>query len=223
MSGLITWNTHLHVISHRHNLFKQAKRRCPTCQRDNCPPSSFFASMSIAWCILVAFVSKLALFLPDLESQLRQSIPTPWGVWTQRGGITYLWAINGVSDLDKQHVPILLHEQGMVGPQAIIVMEKPGMKRSAQARLLAFFLPTLHKLRDATELLAVPQTQDFHGMNSFLATHSVLQRPDRMPSNVWVPYEGEATIWLHWPLLFQMGRTLHVHVLIPGPYLPEPS
>ena len=99
-------------------------------------------------------------------------------------------------------------------------MERIGLKRHSQARLWAFSLATLHKLRHGTELLAIPRTQDFHGMNSLLATHSVLQWPDRIPAHVCLPYEADVIVWPHPPLLFLMGRTMHEHILIPGLHLP---
>ena len=81
MLGLIPWNVHPHVVSHRHNLAKQVLCKCPICQQDNCSPSSHLYQYPLRGVFRWDLFAKLSLFLPDLEPQLGQSMPTPWSVW----------------------------------------------------------------------------------------------------------------------------------------------
>ena len=214
MNGHIQWNTHLHTVACRQGIWQPNPAQCIWCGMQNtsrhmceeCPYRDV---------ILYLVYSKLAVMIPDVIPSWKHCIPTPWGVWVQRGAATILLHCVYYPGAQVDHISLCINPDGRATTDTTHAMEKLGVNESKQQRLLGFILTTLQLLREATSLPLMLQTQDFAALNGAPMTHFVLAHQHRVPKHSWASYPEVWVVWPHAPLLFLLGNRMHFHVYLP--------
>jgi hypothetical protein len=153
--------------------------------------------------------------IPDVIPSWKHCIPTPWGVWVQRGAATILLHCVYYPGAQVDHISLCINPDGRATTDTTHAMEKLGVNESKQQRLLGFILTTLQLLREATSLPLMLQTQDFAALNGAPMTHFVLAHQHRVPKHSWASYPEVWVVWPHAPLLFLLGNRMHFHVYLP--------
>ena len=214
MNGHIQWNIHLHTVACRQGIWQPNPAQCIWCGMQNtsrhmceeCPYRDV---------ILYLVYSKLAVMIPDVIPSWKHCIPTPWGVWVQRGAATILLHCVYYPGAQVDHISLCINPDGGATTDTTHAMEKLGVNESKQQRLLGFILTTLQLLREATSLPLMLQTQDFAALNGAPMTHFVLAHQHRVPKHSWASYPEVWVVWPHAPLLFLLGNRMHFHVYLP--------
>ena len=134
MDGILTWGVHLNTVSRHQGLWRSSKDVFTLCNMPNegthllntCPLKALSP-----WYLTV----KMSLWLPEVVLQWEQCIHTPWGVWVQRGGTTFVLATRFPRGLVASRVPLVVCNEGGVSPQMVKLMCKAGATENRARRI----------------------------------------------------------------------------------------
>ena len=200
MNGHITWSTHFHTIACRQSMWQPQPSKCMWCGKKNAIRHMLeeFAYRDI---VMYVWYPKLAVMVRDILPPWKQCIPTPCGLWVQRGGVTVF--LHVVRDLGAHvsHISLCITPDGEVTTDTTHALEKLGAEEHKQQKLLGFILTTIHWLRTPTSLPLM--LQDFCAPNDAPMTHFVLAKQHQVPKHSWVSYPDVRVVW---PPAFLVGQ-----------------
>ena len=111
LTCMINWATHLRTVARRQALWRPSVELCPFCASPN-PGNHILDTFPITDLVHWYLHIKLSLWLPEVVAQWKDCMPTPWGTWIQRGGVTYLLALRHPHTFPEEYVPLIVGKQG---------------------------------------------------------------------------------------------------------------